>query len=97
VPLAGREPAEVSQGVESLEKRLGDGGKLLVPTDIIQARHQPVTVAADVSTTRAVQDSARLKVNDVSEELFSVEIGERPDLVRIHLASAPKVHNCLEA
>jgi hypothetical protein len=86
----------VSQGVESLEERLGNGGKLLVPADVIQARHQPVAIAADVPTARAVQDSARLEVSDVSEELFSVEVGERPDLVRIHLASAPEVHNCLE-
>jgi hypothetical protein len=96
VPLAGRKRAEVGQDVESLQERLGDRRELLTPADIVQTGHEPVAVAADVPWARVAQDSARLEVCEVSEELFSVEVGERPDLLGIHLASAPKLYNCLE-
>jgi hypothetical protein len=86
----------VSQDVEPLQKRLGNGWKLLTPTDLVEAGHQPVAVASGLSTARVVEDSARLEMSEVPEELFAVEIGERPDLVGIHLASTPMVHNCLE-
>jgi hypothetical protein len=82
--LAGRDLAEVCEGVEVLEQRLGDGGEVGAPADAIEVGDQVATGAIQVA---GALEPAGLQVLEMPLELFTVELREGSLLLRVQIAS----------
>jgi hypothetical protein len=78
---------EARQGLEVLEEHLRQRGEFRAPADVIEIGHQPAVGSIHDLSSARLKKSARLEHHEVSKELFTIEVGQRPSLLRVQTTS----------
>jgi hypothetical protein len=87
MPASGIELAQVREDVELLEERFGDDREIVAAANVLEVVHDPAVGPSNGFAIHVRNDAGGLEALKVSNELLSVEVRDRPTLVRVHGAS----------